>query len=77
MEVKLLTAKFLAEEIVRTGSEQYDQKINRMYVGIYDDDTNWFIPLEGNLSRRAPKSNVFDVHFDTNNPHLKRPGLNL
>lgn len=50
MKVKYLNPQFLAEEKVRTGSNQFDEKNNRLYVGIFDENTNWFIPLEGKLS---------------------------
>ncbi|CAK1253848.1 Antirestriction protein ArdC (ArdC) [Fructobacillus tropaeoli] len=77
MEVKYLNPKFLAEEMARTGSYQFDLKANRLYVGIYDQKTGWFIPLEGRLSPRAPRDGVFETPFPNHNPHLKRPGLNL
>lgn len=77
MKVKYLNPQFLAEEKVRTGSNQFDEKNNRLYVGIFDENTNWFVPLEGKLSLKAPKDGVFETPFKNNNPHLKRPGLNL
>lgn len=77
MEVKYLNPKFLAEEMARTGSYQFDLKANRLYVGIYDQKTGWFIPLEGRLSPRAPRDGVFETPFPNHNPHFKKPGLNL
>ncbi|MDR3241722.1 MAG: hypothetical protein LBT37_06080 [Lactobacillaceae bacterium] len=77
MKVKWLNPRFLAEEKARTGSNQFDEKNNRIYVGIFDEETNWFVPLEGKLTLKAPKDGVFETPFKNNNPHLKRPGLNL
>ncbi|WP_338343763.1 ArdC-like ssDNA-binding domain-containing protein [Fructobacillus evanidus] len=77
MKVKLLNPEFLGSEELRTGSNQFLVKTNRMYVGIYDEQLGWFIPLVGKLSKSAPQDGVFETPFPNHNPHLVRPGLNF
>lgn len=77
MEVKLLSAEFLNQEQLRTKSKEFLLKPSRMYVGIYDERSNWFIPLRGNLPRNGPRDGVFDTPFKSDNKHLGRPGLDF
>ena len=58
---KLVTIdqKFTAEQIARTGSEQLINKAMRSFVGLYNEDENWYIPLRSNLGKKKPKEVVF------------------
>lgn len=76
---KLVTIdqKFTAEQIARTGSEQLINKAMRSFVGLYNEDENWYIPLRSNLGKKKPKEVVFETPFETNNLHFKKPGLDF
>lgn len=76
---KLVTIdqKFLAETVARTGQERILQKNTRSYVGLYDEEENWYIPLRANLSLKKPKGSFFSTPFKTDNPHFKNPGLDF
>lgn len=75
---KLVTIdqKFIAETVARTGSDELMEKATRGYVGLYDADENWYIPLRANL-RKKPRGAYFDTPFETKNPHFKHPGLDF
>jgi antirestriction protein ArdC len=80
MSINLVTIKetAIAEIVAATGSEQLiDKATRRNFVGLYDENTNWYIPLRANLGRKKPQGAVFDTPFKTANPHFKRPGLNF
>lgn len=66
---------YIAEQIARTGSEELLTKASRNYVGLYDDNQNWYIPLRANLNKRKPPGSYYETVFENHNPHLKRPGL--
>lgn len=80
MSINLVTIKetAIAEIVAATGSEQLiDKATRRNFVGLYDENTNWYIPLRANLGRKKPQGAVFDTPFKTANPHFKRPGLDF
>ncbi|WDA67589.1 ArdC-like ssDNA-binding domain-containing protein [Lactococcus lactis] len=80
MSINLVTIKetAIAEIVAATGSEQLiDKATRRNFVGLYDENTNWYIPLRANLGRKKPQGAVFDTPFKTTNPHFKRPGLDF
>lgn len=80
MSINLVTIKetAIAEIVAATGSEQLiDKATRRNFVGLYDENTNWYIPLRANLGRKKPQGAVFDTPFKTINPHFKRPGLDF
>lgn len=80
MSINLVTIKetAIAEIVAATGSEQLiDKATRRNFVGLYDEDTNWYIPLRANLGKKKPQGAVFDTPFETTNPHFKRPGLDF
>ncbi|MDG4984557.1 toprim domain-containing protein [Lactococcus lactis] len=76
---KLVTIqpKFIAETVARTGSEELMDKATRSYVGLYDENTNWYIPLRANLGKKKPEGAFFETPFDTKNRHFVRPGLDF
>lgn len=76
---KLVTIdqRFFAETIARTGSEQLLEKASRSYIGIYNEEINWYIPLRARLSLKKPKGTYYPTPFKTDNPHFKRPGLDF
>lgn len=80
MSINLVTIKetAIAEIVAATGSEQLiDKATRRNFVGLYDETTNWYIPLRANLGKKKPQGAVFDTPFKTINPHFKRPGLDF
>lgn len=80
MSISLVTIKetAIAEIVAATGSEQLiDKATRRNFVGLYDETTNWYIPLRANLGKKKPQGAVFDTPFKTTNPHFKRPGLDF
>lgn len=80
MSINLVTIKetAIAEIVAATGSEQLiDKATRRNFVGLYDETTNWYIPLRANLGKKKPQGAVFDTPFKTTNPHFKRPGLDF
>lgn len=80
MSINLVTIKetAIAEIVAATGSEQIiDKATRRNFVGLYDETTNWYIPLRANLGKKKPQGAVFDTPFKTTNPHFKRPGLDF
>ncbi|MCJ7969464.1 MAG: hypothetical protein MUW51_11310 [Lactococcus lactis] len=62
---KLVTInpKFIAETVARTGSEELMDKATRSYVGLYDENTNWYIPLRANLGKKKPIGTFLKHHF--------------
>lgn len=76
---KLVTIdqRFIAETIARTGSEQLLDKVARSFVGLYNQEENWYIPLRANLGKKKPEGSYFETPFPTNNSHFKRPGLDF
>lgn len=80
MSINLVTIKetAIAEIVAATGSEQLiDKATRRNFVGLYDETTNWYVPLRANLGKKKPQGAVFDTPFKTTNPHFKRPGLDF
>ena len=76
---KLVTIdqRFTAETIARTGSEQLLEKAMRSFVGLYNEEESWYIPLRANLGRKKPAEASFETPFKTTNPHFKKPGLDF
>lgn len=76
---KLVTIdqRFIAETIARTGSEQLLTKVARSFVGLYNQEENWYIPLRANLGKKKPEGAYFETPFRTDNSHFKRPGLDF
>lgn len=76
---KLVTIdqRFTAETIARTGSEQLLEKAMRSFVGLYNEEESWYIPLRANLGKKKKDIAVFKTPFSTNNPHFKNPGLDF
>lgn len=68
---------FIAETVARTGSEQLLEKENRGFVGLYDEQEGWYIPLRSNLGKHKPPIAYFETPFKTDNPHFKKPGLDF
>jgi hypothetical protein len=73
----ILNQAYIAETIQRTGSEQLLDKATRSFVGFYDAETNWYIPLRANISRKKPKAACYRTPFKTHNPHFINPGLDF
>ena len=73
----ILNQAYIAETIQRTGSEQLLDKATRSFVGFYDAETNWYIPLRANISRKKPKAACYRTPFKTHNPHFVNPGLDF
>ncbi|MDR1568750.1 MAG: hypothetical protein LBS33_08755, partial [Streptococcaceae bacterium] len=73
---KLVTIdqKFISETIARTGSEEILAKASRNYVGLYNEQENWYIPLRAKLNKKKPVDSSFQTPFETDNPHFVRPG---
>lgn len=69
--------RFIAETVARTGSEELLTKASRNFVGLYDENENWYIPLRANLNKKKSKGSYFETPFYNTNPHLKRPGLDF
>ncbi|MCY3067598.1 MULTISPECIES: hypothetical protein [Aerococcus] len=69
--------QFIAETIARTGTEEILEKENRSYVGLYNQNDNWYIPLRSNIGKLKPKGAYYETPFLTKNPHFKRPGLDF
>ncbi len=76
---KLVTInpKFIAETVARIGSEELMDKATRSYVGLYDENTNWYIPLRANLGKKKPIGTFFETPFSTTNHHFIKPGLDF
>lgn len=76
---KLVTIdqRFTAETIARTGSEQLLEKAMRSFVGLYNEEESWYIPLRANLGKKKPTEASFETPFKTTNPHFKKPGLDF
>lgn len=77
MKIVRIDENFIAETIARTGSEQLLNKSTRSYVGLYDEETSWYIPLRSNLGRKKTPNAIFETPFKTDNPHFKRAGLDF
>lgn len=77
MKIVRIDENFIAETIARTGSEQLLNKSTRSYVGLYDEETSWYIPLRSNLGRKKSSNAIFETPFKTDNPHFKRAGLDF
>ena len=76
---KLVTIdqRFTAETIARTGSEQLLEKAMRSFVGLYNEDESWYIPLRANLGNKKKVTAIYKTPFPTSNPHFKNPGLDF
>ena len=76
---KLVTIdqRFTAETIARTGSEQLLEKAMRSFVGLYNEEESWYIPLRANLGKKKKDTAIFKTPFPTTNPHFKNPGLDF
>lgn len=72
-----LDQRFIAETIARTGSEQLLDKLTRSYVGLYDNQESWYLPLRANIGKNKPPGAFFETPFPTDNPHFKRPGIDF
>ena len=72
-----IDTSFIVETIAHTGTEELLTKDNRPYVGLYDAENNWYIPLRSNIGRRKPKAACYRTPFTTNNPHFVDPGLDF
>lgn len=72
-----LDQRFIAETIARTGSEQLLDKLTRSYVGLYDNQESWYLPLRANIGKNKPPGFFFETPFPTDNPHFKRPGIDF
>lgn len=72
-----INQQFIAETIARTGSEQLLEKAGRNFVGLYNEEENWYIPLRASLSKKSPEGSHFDTPFTTTNKHFRRPGLDF
>ncbi|WP_314851774.1 hypothetical protein [uncultured Solobacterium sp.] len=77
MKIVRINENFIAETIARTGREQLLNKSTRSYVGLYDEETSWYIPLRSNLGRKKSLDAIFETPFKTDNPHFKRAGLDF
>ncbi len=80
MSIKLTTLKLetIAEISAATGSEQLiDKATRRNFVGLYDDDKGWYIPLRARLGATKPVNAYYATPFKTENPHFKNPGLDF
>ncbi len=67
----------MAEVIVATGSEELMEKSNRLDLGLYDNASDWLIPLRAKVNRKSPDFNHFLTPFKTDNTHFTNPGLDL
>lgn len=76
---KLVTIdqRFTAETIARTGSEQLLEKAMRSFVGLYNEEESWYIPLRANLGNKKKDTAIFKTPFSTTNLHFKNPGLDF
>ena len=77
---KLVTIdqRFIAETIARTGTFQILEKASRNYVGLYNEEENWYIPLRAKIKvNKIPNSFYYETPFKTENPHFKNPGLDF
>lgn len=77
---KLVTIdqRFIAETIARTGTYQILEKASRNYVGLYNEEENWYIPLRAKIKvNKIPNSFYYETPFKTENPHFKNPGLDF
>lgn len=72
-----IDTSFIVETIAHTGTEELLTKDNRPYVGLYDAENNWYIPLRANIGRRKPKFACYRTPFTTDNPHFIDPGLDF
>ncbi|GAB2022662.1 hypothetical protein RyT2_17360 [Pseudolactococcus yaeyamensis] len=80
MSIKLTTLKpeTIAEISAATGSEQLiDKATRRNFVGLYDDERNWYIPLRARLGKTKPKDAYYATPFATTSPHFRNPGLDF
>lgn len=69
--------KFIMELYARTGSTSILSKATRPYVGLYNAENNWYIPLRSYISPRKPKNAFYLTPFQTNLEHFKNPGLDF
>lgn len=77
---KLVTIdqRFIAETIARTGTYQILEKASRNYVGLYNEEENWYIPLRAKIKvNKIPNSFYYETPFKTENQHFKNPGLDF
>ena len=77
---KLVTIdqRFIAETIARTGTYQILEKASRNYVGLYNEEENWYIPLRAKIKvNKIPNTFYYETPFKTENPHFRNPGLDF
>lgn len=72
-----IDTSFIVETIAHTGTEELLTKDNRPYVGLYDAENNWYIPLRANIGCKKPKAACYRTPFKTHNPHFVDPGLDF
>ena len=72
-----IDTSFIVETIAHTGKEELLTKDNRPYVGLYDAENNWYIPLRANIGHKKPAKSCYRTPFKTNNPHFIDPGLDF
>ena len=72
-----INEKYLAELALKTGGEEILTKASRGYVGLYDTENCWYIPLRAKLQKGKPINSIYPTPFKTNNPHFVNPGLDF
>lgn len=72
-----INEKYLAELALKTGGEEILTKASRGYVGLYDTENCWYIPLRAKLQKGKPTNSIYPTPFKTNNPHFVNPGLDF
>lgn len=77
LQLAFIKPNYIAEVIAATGSEELMQKVERPYVGMYDKNLKWFVPLRSNISKHHPKKSQWLTPFQTTNLHFKNPGLDF
>ena len=68
---------FLSELVASTGSEEILDKYNRSYVGLYNEEENWYIPLRAKIGTKRSIDSYFETPFQTTSPHFVKPGLDF
>ncbi|WP_314355081.1 ArdC-like ssDNA-binding domain-containing protein [uncultured Granulicatella sp.] len=68
---------FLSELVASTGSEEILDKHNRSYVGLYNEEENWYIPLRSKIGTKRSIDSYFETPFKTTSPHFVKPGLDF
>ncbi|WP_419154747.1 hypothetical protein [Weissella minor] len=72
-----ISEKYLAELVAATGSDEFLEKGNRPYIGMYDVNSGWFVPLRAKVSEKKPSIARYLTPFETKNSHFKNPGLDF